>query len=286
MQKRSQVERALRMKLGMPSWVHSTRNIILYCLYSAYDLFAAVHREPIFVLGHQKSGTTVIANLLALALGERYSHDMFYHRQYSKVSNVYSGGISITEIVRDIPNAFAAGVIKDPDLTLLLPSILTYFPKSKIIFIIRDPRANIGSVLERLGIPGDLQGLAAEQALARVNKTLWKEALSHNFSKHKSTHYIDILSNRWNYYNAFAFCKSSRLHVIMYEDFLIDKTKNIEHICSMIGRDIKNDISNKIDKSFQPKGTRATNHLEFYGHDNLSRINNICQPIMSKFGYE
>lgn len=285
MQKRNQVETALIMNRGMPSWVQSPRNMISYLLYNAYDMFATVHSEPIFVLGHQKSGTTVIANLLALALGERYSHDMFYHRQYSNMSNVYNGSISIREIVRDIPSAFAAGVIKDPDLTLLLPSILTHFPKSKIIFVVRDPKDNIGSILERLGIPGDLQGRPAEQAFASINKSLWKEALCHSFAQNKSNHYIDILSNRWNYYNAFGLTDNTRLHIIKYEDFLTDKAKNIEHICSIIGRVVKNDISNKINKPFQPKGKRSTNHLTFYGRDNLSRINTICQPLMLKFGY-
>ena len=46
-----------------------------------------------------------------------------------------------------------------------------------------------------------------------------------------------------------------------------------------------NDISDKVDRQYQRRGDRNVSWPDFFGPDNLARIERICGDRMQRFGY-
>ena len=114
---------------------------------------------PIIVLGHQKTGTSVIAALLGEATGKSVTIDMFHHNNKIRPffrEDIFNKKLSLRDFIQANALYFSTDIIKEPDLTFHYEALLNYFPKAKFVFVIRDPRDNIRSILNRLKISGNL----------------------------------------------------------------------------------------------------------------------------------
>ena len=76
------------------------------------------------------------------------------------------------------------------------------------------------------------------------------------------------------------------MHLIKYEDFVHNKYASIKNIANELNLKSINDISEILDKQYQPKGKKRDIAVkDFFGEENLSRITNICKENMQKLGY-
>jgi hypothetical protein len=73
--------------------------------------------------------------------------------------------------------------------------------------------------------------------------------------------------------------------LIRYEDFLEDKTGEIARLAERLGLARINDISDKVDTQYQPRGNRGIDWHTFFGEGNLKRIERICSDRMHLLGY-
>ncbi len=147
-----------------------------------------------------------------------------------------------------------------------------------------DPRDNIRSILNRLNLPGNLRKFNVRWS--RIDKN-WKPIFYANYWGFKEyKHYIDFLAARWNLAADVYLRNSSKMVLVRYEDFCSDKVGVIEEIASKLGIEKKNDISDKVDVQYQPRGDRNISWLDFFGIENLLRIEKICKDNMKKFGYK
>ena len=104
----------------------------------------------VFVFGHQKSGTSVIARSAGQALGMSASIDFPLERLLPRYPDAYTGRISAEALLRrNLPHS-AAAVIKEPSLTPLGPELLSRFPISRAIVVRRNPLDVVESILHRL----------------------------------------------------------------------------------------------------------------------------------------
>lgn len=250
------------------------------------DLCAAPHPRPIFVLGNQKSGTTAIAALLAKMLGERYSHDMIYSRRWTDLEQILKGDVPVADLVKRAPSAFSAGVIKDPDFTFLFPSFRKAFPSAQFILIIRDPRDNIRSILNRLSFRGDLHDLRQAELSLLHSLPLWRAVFDRNIFFFRSKNYIETLAMRWNYCFERTVEIDDGIMIVRYEDFEADKLKFLTELAVRLGRPVTHSVRDQLDKQFQPAGRNDVDLLEFFGKKNLGVIENICFERMQKYGYD
>lgn len=117
-----------------------------------------INDRPIFVVGNQKSGTTAVGALLAECGGVSFNNDPLHGRK-EKLKDFITGDLEFARFVKKSRSAFRRAVIKDPEFTFLYSQIASVFPAAQFVFVIRDPRDNIRSVLNRLQIPGDLKNL-------------------------------------------------------------------------------------------------------------------------------
>ncbi len=242
-------------------------------------------RRPVFVLGNQKSGTTAIAALLAQCIGEPFISDVLY-RNKLHLKDLLDGTPSLAELVQSHPESFAATVVKDNDFTFLYPSLARAFPEAGFVFIVRDPRQNIRSVLNRLKLPGDLDSLTAEQ-YAHLRKKLpgWHTILTGSSFGSSTGHYIDVLADRWVRANQVYLSASDRMTVVRHEDFDAAKRPVIERLATELGFSVANDISGSQDRQFQPLGDRTITPEAFFGPQNLERVERRCATLMPSFGY-
>ena len=249
------------------------------------DLIAPPHAEPIFVVGHQKSGTTAIAALLAAAIDEDYSHDMSYRRRWPDVADICNGRVPVRNLVKRARADFACAVIKDPDFTFIVPQLHAYFEKARFIFILRDPRDNIRSVLNWLAIPGNLARLCPEHLATLRNFPGWSRVLDPDVFGFTADHYIEVLAHRWCLALDRGTSVPNRLLIVKYEDFLREKSSFIGGLADWLGAPIRAGVAPIINRQFQPAGQTNINLTEFYGQNNLARIMNVCASRMAPYGY-
>lgn len=116
--------------------------------------FATVTLAPVFVLGNQKSGTTVIAASLAHCADVSVTLDI-RDLTADRLADLYDGSVSPSRFVDRYRRAFCREVIKELGLTFAYETLREHFLEATFVLIVRDPRDNIRSVLNRLDLPGD-----------------------------------------------------------------------------------------------------------------------------------
>ena len=284
------------------------RSIIQNSWRDLSNINVRVKEAPIFILGNQKSGTSAIAGLLAELTNSSVSIDLRKDVWDPKFHEILQGEISFQKFLDRHRVDFSKDIVKEPNLTFLYQELLQKFPNSKFIFVIRDPRDNIKSILNRLSIPGNLKILTSEYM--GVIPQSWKSILQNKGLKIENsdfTNYIESLANRWNLASNILLKNSGKVSdricenklkpgsiaFIRYEDFT--EQKHIELVRLSLLLDLKpvNDITKKVNIQFQPRGKgsftwvqKNINWEDFFGRENLSKIEDICSNNMKAFGYD
>jgi len=239
-------------------------------------------QPQVAVLGNQKSGTTVVAALLAEHLAVPATLDVpdLWGENFRRLR---SGETNFRVFAARHPRDFATGVLKEPNLTFLYPRLHATFPKSKVVFVVRDGRANIRSILSRLGLPGDVPDLSGEQR--RAVPEGWRPVLDPSALGTSTGTYIETLARRWNAAVDVYLRHAEEMTLLKYEDFVADKGGSIAAIAHGLGLPSRRDIGGSVDRQFQPAGSRAP-YERFFGDRNLTRIIEMCGHNAGRLGYD
>ena len=243
---------------------------------------ARVHPRPVFVLGNQKSGTSAIAALLGRACGLSVSIDMLLEIERPHFQQVHAGTLSFERYVQLNRWEFSHEIVKEPNLTLLHPWLVEAFPESPIVFVLRDPRDHIRSLLNNIDIPGDLAELGPALR-ARLNPT-WRLVLDGRWLGIEGDHYIEQLAGRWARCARIYLDQPDGMRLVRYEAFQADKQGEIRRLASALGIPVVRDIDDALDRPFQRPGDRGADWTRFFG-ENLSRIPAVCGEEMRALGY-
>jgi hypothetical protein len=245
---------------------------------------ARVNREPIFLLGNQKSGTSAICSLLALCTGRSVTVDLRRETGRQFYLRIVHGDVPFRALIDRNRRDFSRDIIKEPNLTLFHRDLRGHFPAAKYVIIVRDPRHNIRSILNRVNVPGNLPRLGAspeydiDPGFALVLGSGWPGVTPRD-------HYIEQLAERWNACADVYLASRSDMTLVRYEDFSRDKEGTIHRLAQALGLAPRYDIGDKVDVPFQPGGNRHVSWNVFYGAENLARIERICRSRMELLGY-
>ncbi len=243
-------------------------------------LFARVERRPVIVLGNQKSGTSAVAHLLAELCGLSKTIDI-QPLMGAAGHAVMKGERRLADVVRRHPECFSTALIKEPMMTFFAGQVLEVFPESRVVFVVRDPRDNIRSLLNRRGLPGDLEELSDElRASLGRRVTLDPEVWGGG-----DENYVGVLAHRWNRAADAYLEHEGRVELVRYEEFVADKQGSLERLARRLGLEPRHDVSALLDVDFQPRGTRGASWDAFFGPRNLGRIERICGTRMARLGY-
>lgn len=243
---------------------------------------ARVHTHPILLLGNQKSGTTAIAALLAEMADLPITLDLKKEFADPVVDRLRTEALTMKDFVEHHRLDFSRPMIKEPSLTPFYRQLADFFPESKFVIVVRDPRDNVRSILNRLGIHGNLDSVPAE-ARPKITRA-WQLILDGEWLGIPGTHYIDKLAHRWNFTTDIYLANADEIILSRYEDFLADKPGEIKRLADALGLPARNDICSKVDIQFQPAGDHTVTWHDFFG-ENLERIESICAERMEAMGY-
>jgi hypothetical protein len=245
---------------------------------------ATVSEAPIIVLGNQKSGTSAIAHLLADYGGLSKTIDIPPLWGYEGL-RIMQGRRRFSSVVEQNPYYFSTEVIKEPMMTFFVGQVVEEFAEAQYVFIVRDPRDNIRSLLNSRDLPGDRESLSKSETKHLDSGRVLLNPGAWGIS---SDNYIELLAKRW----VLAVQGIDKLRelgkspsIVRYEDFMEGKIECIRKISASLSVEKKNSISGKVDVSYQPRGNRNVYWGEFYGEYNLSKINKVCHLEMEQIGY-
>lgn len=244
---------------------------------------AQINPQPILVLGNQKSGTSAIAALLAEMTDLSVTIDLKKEIPNPTYDKIIKGELTFSEFVQLHKLDFSRDIVKEPNLTLLDRELAEYFPNSEFVFVIRDPRDNIRSILNRLQLPGNLTKLEPKQ-WENMSQG-WKLIADNRWLGLGGENYIEMLAYRWNFTSDVFLKNQEKMKLIRYEDFLQDKIGEIARLAETLKLKPSKDISDKVDIQFQGRGNRGVKWSEFFGKNNLSRIDEICSEQMRLLNY-
>lgn len=262
------------------------KKYFIYPYKTVMNLFSSVNRSPVWVLGNQKCGTTAIAVLIA-EYGSLSRTIDFGHSAYdaaSKLIEVNKNNLSVKEFIDCYQCYFSKDLIKEPHLTFLFDKFLPHLPNAKCIFVTRDPRDNIRSILNRVGLSGDKQEINIHK---RSNiLPIWKQILTNKGLSAEKDSYIEKLAYRWCLAADMFLKNEEKMIMIRYEDFKANKEQSITNLCKKLSIKRRQDITNKVDIQYQPKGNSKICWKDFFGQQNLELIETICQSRMQQMGYK
>lgn len=281
---------------SMPHLIKKPTTLICESLRRIKNNYSIEHSKiypaPIIVLGNQKSGTTAIASLLGKATKKTFVIDPWFQiqnqldiqNQIDLQKRIYENTYTLQDFIENNKQYFSFKLIKEPNFTFLYEEVRKCFPEAKFIFISRDPRDNIRSILNRLNIPGNTASLSDRQL---EQMTLgWRLVMEGKYPSVYGHNYIEKLAYRWNIAADVYLKHLDNMIYISYEDFLKDKNAEIISLAEKVGLDIKRDISKELNIQYQPKGNNKMSWQDFFGEENLSCINKICSDRIKSFNYD
>jgi hypothetical protein len=231
------------------------------------------------VLGNAKSGTTAIAALLASATGLSRTLDL-PRFTVAEQDALHAGELPLSDFVSRHAAEFSRALVKEPALTFLLDRLVEHFPLQRGVFIVRDPRDNLRSILDRVGLPGDLRETPPPDGLSDS----WRRVLDNRWLGLEAPHYVDSLAARWNRAIDLYRRHAGRLLLLRYEEFLLDKRGAVERLAADLGLPVVHDVSREVDVAYQPPGDASVSWASFFG-DNLARIEDTCGERARALGY-
>ncbi len=246
-------------------------------------LSAKANSTAIFVLGHQKSGTSAVAGLLSELTGRSVAIDFLNEDRRPTYHQVTTGEVPFERFVRRNRLDFSQEIIKEPNLTFLFPQLQERFPEASFVMVVRDPRTTAKSVLERLALPGDLADLPDERR--RALRRGWGLVFDPSWLHLPAGTYVELLAARWNLCADVYLRNRSLFHLLRYEDFLAAKLDALKGLAGDLGLECTNDIRPRLDNPFQPAGDPQVSVDRFFGAENLARIERICAGHMQRLGY-
>jgi len=244
-----------------------------------------INLSPVIVLGNQKSGTSAIAHLIADYAGLSKTVDI-PELYWPTTGSLLSGELSLADFVKRYRFRFSAELIKDPNLTFIYDPLKELYQEGRFLFIVRDPRDNIRSILNRMGLPGNLERIQIDNFKLEPDvKRYWLPILEAKIMRFDKDHYIQTLAARWNHMVDVYLRNKTDIILIRYEDFTADKIGIIEEVAERLGLERKRDITDRVDVQYQPSGLKDVSWPDFFGKTNLSYIEELCGMRMGEFRY-
>jgi len=267
------------------------RNVAQTLAWAGYHLrravctpVARVNPTPVLLMGNQKSGTTAVADLLAKMTGCSVTLDIPAFAG-DLALRILAGQTSLEQAVRRNRYEFSHTIVKEPWLTFVWDDMARLFPGAPTLFIVRDPRQNIRSILNRLSVPGNLDALS--QSTLRAMKPGWRAAFELELRERgEGLHYVEALAWRWNRAAEAYGRHAGQCVLLRYEDWTRAKAQVLQDTAVRLGLQPRRDITALVDRQYQPRGDRSVSPAEFFGERNLRRVDEICGPLLERFGYK
>lgn len=241
--------------------------------------------DKIFIMGNQKSGTSAIASLLAMASDKTFCIDVFV-KMASYESKILDGDYLLEDFVSKASYYFKKEIVKEPEFIFFYDELNCLFPNSTFVNIVRDPFSNIRSILNRLKMTAsDAEKITNLTESLLPEYPLWDLLVDTNRMPYQGRNMFEMLVSRWQYaVNIRLNYTEKNFLTVRYEDFLSDKINFINDLCISLGLEIKKDVSPYLNVNFQPKGISVAKE-NFFSEEQIDFIYENCLEDMKRYDY-
>lgn len=257
-----------RLRRFISRTIQNTRRCVLNSL-------STPHSHPIFVVGHPRSGTTAIAELLGRHTGLRTIAEVGWATRH--IHDIFNNKLTLRTFLQMYSYEFSYPIIQTPGMTVILHRLKESFPNSRIVYIVRDPRDVICSVIS-LSNRTDSNDRAIHDPQFILFQNQWLGITTDNP--------IASLAHRWNY------ClnegdRTPDVLFLRYEDFCSNKHDFITQLAQLLSLVGKADISGETEKQFRGVGKirGAARWKQMLSPSDVSTVESICKQGMQKHGY-
>lgn len=225
----------------------------------------------------------MIAALLASATGKSVAIDLakdFHAPAFHQVGHQ----LSFQDYRKINALEFSREIIKEANLTPMFYELQANYREAKYVFVVRDPRTNIRSILQRLQLPG--RPAEAPPALIESLSPAWKLILDSHWLGVTGDDYIARLASRWQYFCDIASANESQVEIIRYEDFTQNKADSIRELAIRLSLDPRFSIEEETEVQYQGRGDHSIALDDFFGSAALDCISANCRRGMDYFNYD
>jgi hypothetical protein len=134
-----------------------------------------------------------------------------------------------------------------------------------------------------MGIAGDLEDITAD-TIVRLPRG-WDTVLDGHWLGLSGDTYIRLMAARWNLAADLYLDHFRDMILVKYEDFLADKVGAVAQLVHELNLMQRNEIAAEVDIQYQPHGNRGISWKDFFGVENLKRIEQVCGNRMRQLGY-
>lgn len=221
--------------------------------------------SKIIILGHQKSGTTAIATLIAKRSSLSYTADIVRsHRNHIDWDYLHNKEIDFSSFSKKYKYEFSKSLLKEPELSFFYKDLKEQCSDRKFIFVLRHPVDNIKSILSRLKLNSMSELKDSRIYRSELDKfPMWKSILGDIDNP------IPALCKRWNDLVTIYEDNKENIYLIKYENFHENKKKSIDELCCYAEVKPINDINDLLNVQYQKKGSRISNTDFFRDEDIL-----------------
>lgn len=245
----------------------------LHLRYKSHALLKKPQKQQIFVLGHQKSGTSAIACLLSEMACLSLTNDLHRgnkdHEAYRKAHFYIQGQ---KELISKYAYELSREIVKEPELSFFYGALKEFNPNAKFIYIARRPKFIIKSILSRLGARQSSEQIYEESFYKQMNAApLWKDITGFSSG-------VDIISHlacRIEKLDKLFLENKNDIILLKYESFFSDKSKTLMKALVDLGVSKKAAVDHLLDKQFQPKGTNVS-PSEYFSAEEVKLIESVC----------
>lgn len=250
----------------------------LKVLESYRNATSRVNPKLILITAHPRSGTTAVASLLAECCGLRAFTQTGRWTQADR--EIVTGSKTIEEVIARNRYAFSCDIMSAADAGGFLPAMAAALPGMRIVFLVRDPRDMICSVIERIN-NYDISSVEIGDPGYRYLQTDWLGI--------SETDPIKKLALRWNKWLETAQSVAGAAYR-RYEDFLKNKPAFIAQLAQELGLAPRYDIHADMDRQMSKHGKNlpvrgAGRWKQMLPAEHARAIEGICREGMVQFGY-
>lgn len=268
----------------------SFRRTVRFGLFQLLSKFMRPKDNPILIFGNQKSGTSAICALLSQATGQSATLDIVRAIPNGKSLqyDLKHDDLTMRDVIQLYAYEFSKPIVKEPFLTLFYDDVVREFPNTRKVFVIRNPFDNIRSILNLYSLDGTMDDWSMLQEKPDNMSESGELIVDSDWITDQiSSNPIESMAHRWCYCaEKYLNNKDDEmLHLVKYEDFVLNKKGYIETLSCKLSLEPVNDISGVVDVQYQPKGCHSLDLKRFFGEKNFQRIDQITKDIRGQLGY-
>lgn len=251
-------------------------------------LAPGLSKRLFLIFGCQRSGTTLLLSILR-------AHPSITGVDETEFPSPYPFPSAQRLMLNRFTNQYAC--FKMLEHSNKLNFLSQFYPEAKVLWPVRNPHSTISSMMNLTNSAGDWIDRCSESELKRLQPFFPNELGSLNLSELSK---IEKAALYWTYKNQYVErLKAQGFDVLAfrYEDLLSQQRDTLTQIVNFLGLDWSNDVLSFHQKNrgkLLAGGTRTDNPINverasklqsYLSAADMDLINQICEPMMSAYGY-